>query len=58
MKKTTAKRVLSSDSAKKRVLRLSRETVRALTATELTQAVSGCDMTTWTTVQPDGSAAC
>lgn len=53
MKKTPAKRLLSSDPAKKRVLRLSRETLRALTATELTQAASGCDMTTWTTVQLD-----
>ena len=57
MKKTTAKRVLSSDPVKKRALRLSRETVRALTATELTQAVSGCELTSWTSVQVDGGSA-
>lgn len=39
-------------------LRLSSETVKALTTDQLTQAASGCDMTTWTTVQGANSGAC
>ena len=39
----------SSQSTRKRVLRLSQETLRALTSTELSQAVSGCPTGSTTT---------
>jgi len=39
----------SSQSPSKRVLQLSQETLRALTSTELTQAVSGCPTGSTTT---------
>lgn len=41
MRKTT-RRMSSSKSLEKRVLKLSQETVRTLSSEELSQAVSGC----------------
>jgi hypothetical protein len=38
-------------------LKLARETVHQLTSHQLVQAASGCDMTTWTTLQIDGASA-
>ena len=48
MKKTT-RHITDPERKKKRVLRLSQETVRRLSSDELSQAVSGCDTTSWTT---------
>ena len=51
--------VTSSQSPSKRVLQLSRETVRVLTAAELPLAVSGCPTgTNPTTIQDGISDAC
>ena len=50
MKKSTTRRIANSESGRKKVLRLSRETVRRLSSSDLSQAVGGsCDMTTDTT---------
>ena len=46
MKKATTRPIANSESGKKRVLRLSRETVRRLGAGDLSKAVGGsCDTT-------------
>jgi hypothetical protein len=42
MRKKNRRRIASSKSPNKRVLQLSKETVRALTSKELSQAVGGC----------------
>lgn len=40
----------------KRALRLSKEAIRTLGSDELSQAVSGCDTTSWTTEKPDAKS--
>jgi len=50
MKKATTRRVSNPESGRKKVLRLSRETVRRLGSGDLSQAVGGsCDTTSYTT---------
>lgn len=51
MKKATTRRIANSESGRKKVLRLSRETVRRLSSGDLSQAIGGsCDTTTDTTL--------
>jgi hypothetical protein len=49
MKKITRGHVANPESTKRRALRLSQETVRVLSAGELTAAVGACDTTSFTT---------
>jgi hypothetical protein len=50
MKKATTRRISNSESGRKKVLRLSRETVRRLSSDDLSQAIGGsCDTTSFTT---------
>jgi|tagenome__1003787_1003787.scaffolds.fasta_scaffold14231267_1 hypothetical protein len=60
MKKNTRARITNPEPRKRRELRLSRETVRVLSPTELVRAAggSGCDTTSFSTVHThtDGGA--
>ena len=47
--KKTIRHITDLERNRKRVLRLSQETVRKLSFDELSQAASGCDTTSWTT---------
>jgi hypothetical protein len=50
MKRATTRRTANSESGRKKVLRLSRETVRRLGTDDLSQAIGGsCDTTSFTT---------
>lgn len=57
MKKTTRGRIANPEPKKRRVLKLTHETVRALSATELERAAGGsvCDTTSFATEHTDGS---
>jgi hypothetical protein len=57
MKKTTRAHVANPEQSKRRVPRLSRETVRTLTSTDLAHAAggSGCITTTDPTVRTNGT---
>jgi hypothetical protein len=52
MKKLAQRGITNPEQIGKRVLRLSQETVRVLGTGELSQAISGCDTTSWTTEKP------
>ena len=63
MHKNIRRRVSSSSKSqapRKQVLQFSKETIRALTSTELSHAVSGCPFLTNPTTKQDGtnSGAC
>lgn len=53
MKKNTRAHIANPEPRKQRVLRLSRETVKVLSPTDLARAAGGswtqCDTTSWTT---------
>jgi hypothetical protein len=52
MKKNTRVRVAKLELEQRRVLRLAQETVRALTAHDLTGVIAGCNTTSWSTEAP------
>jgi len=49
LKNSTRRNIPYTEQNGKRVLRLSQDTVRMLRSDELSQAVSGCDTTSWST---------
>jgi hypothetical protein len=57
MRKQTRRQISSLKAPRKRELKLSLETVRALTSEELLQVVTGCPTGSSSTLQ-DGTAAC
>jgi hypothetical protein len=57
MRKQTSRQISSLKAPRKRELKLSLETVRALTSGELLQVVTGCPTGSDTTLQ-DGTAGC
>ena len=52
MKRLAQRGITNLERNARRVLRLTQETVRVLGSDELSQAVSGCDTTSWTTERP------
>ena len=52
MKRLPQRAITNPERVAKRVLRLSQETVRVLGSDDLSQAISGCDTTSWTTERP------
>jgi hypothetical protein len=62
MHKNIRRRVSSSNKSSqapgKQVLQFSKETIRALTSTELSHAASGCPFTSGPTTVADDSGAC
>ncbi|HEX3760136.1 MAG TPA: hypothetical protein VHW23_15575 [Kofleriaceae bacterium] len=55
MKKTLPRRITNPERIVPRRLQLAQEKVRVLRPEALALALSGCDSTTWTSKQPDGS---
>jgi hypothetical protein len=58
MKKTTRHGMTGPDVKQKRALRLAQETVKTLSSGELTQAISGCNTTSWSSEVPPATKNC